>query len=236
MVSVAVDVTDLERVERERRHLLGQLITAQEEERRRLAGDLHDDAVQSLTAARMHLSILDQVVGRLGEDAAATVRPALHHVHENLEQGLVAARTFLFNLRPPLLDSAGLEPALRQQLDKLSERTGCKTEVTWLLEERLDRDFEMVAFRVVQEALANVAKHADASTVRVWGEREGSMVVIAVADDGVGFDPEVASERAAATGHLGLRSMAERIQSAGGRLEISSQPYLGTQVVLRLPE
>jgi PAS domain S-box-containing protein len=235
VVSVAVDVTDLERVERERRHLLGQLITAQEEERRRLAGDLHDDAVQSLTAARMQLSILDQVVARLGGEAAA-VQPALDLVHENLEQGLVAARTFLFNLRPPLLDSAGLEPALRQQLAKLAERTGCKTEVTWLLEERLDRDLEMVAFRVVQEALANVAKHADASTVRVWGEREGSMVVIAVADDGVGFDPQVASERADATGHLGLRSMAERIQTAGGRLELSSRPYQGTQVVLRLPE
>src|SRR5215217_4043435 len=235
VVSVAVDVTDLERVERERRHLLGQLITAQEEERRRLAGDLHDDAVQSPTAARMHLSILDQVVARLGEEAAA-VQPALDLVHENLEQGLAAARTFLFNLRPPLLDSAGLEPALRQQLVKLAERTGCKTEVTWLLEERLDRDLETVAFRVVQEALANVAKHADASTVRVWGEREGSMVVIAVADDGVGFDPQAASERADATGHLGLRSMAERIQTAGGRLELSSRPYQGTQVVLRLPE
>ena len=235
VVSVAVDVTDLERVERERRHLLGQLITAQEEERRRLAGDLHDDAVQSLTAARMHLSILDQVVARLAGEAAATVQPVLDHVHENLEQGLVAARTFLFNLRPPLLDSAGLEPALRQQLAKLAERTGCKTEVNWLLEERLDRDLEMVAFRVVQEALANMAKHADASTVRVWGEREGSMVVIAVADDGVGFDPQVAGERAAATGHLGLRSMAERIQTAGGQLELSSRPYQGTQVVLRLP-
>ena len=235
VVSVAVDVTDLERVERERRHLLGQLITAQEEERRRLAGDLHDDAVQSLTAARMHLSILDQVVARPAGEAAAPVQPVLDHVHENLEQGLVAARTFLFNLRPPLLDSAGLEPALRQQLAKLAERTGCKTEVNWLLEERLDRDLEMVAFRVVQEALANMAKHADASTVRVWGEREGSMVVIAVADDGVGFDPQVAGERAAATGHLGLRSMAERIQTAGGQLELSSQPYQGTQVVLRLP-
>jgi signal transduction histidine kinase len=93
----------------------------------------------------------------------------------------------------------------------------------------------MVAFRVIQEALANVAKHADASTVRLWGEREGPMVVIAVADDGVGFDPQAASEQAAATGHLGLRSMAERIQTAGGHLEISSRPYQGTQVVLRLP-
>jgi PAS domain S-box-containing protein len=236
VVSVAVDVTDLERVERERRSLLGQLITAQEEERRRLAGDLHDDAVQSLTAARMHLSILDQVVDRLGGQAAAAVQPALGLVHDNLEQGLAAARTLLFDLRPPLLDSAGLEPALRQQLAKLAERTGCTTEVTWRLEGRLDRDLETVAFRVVQEALANVARHAGASTVRVRGEREGSMVVIAVADDGVGFDPEAASERAAADGHLGLRSMAERIQAAGGRLELSSRPRQGTRVVLRLPE
>jgi signal transduction histidine kinase len=183
----------------------------------------------------MQLSILDQAVARLGDEVAKAVGPPLDQVHENLEQGLAAARTFLFNLRPPLLDSAGLEPALRQQLAKLAERTGVKTEVTWMLEERLDRDLETVAFRVVQEALANVAKHAEASTVRLWGEREGAMVVIAVADDGVGFDPQAASERAEATGHLGLRSMAERIQTAGGRLEISSRPYQGTQVVLRLP-
>jgi signal transduction histidine kinase len=121
----------------------------------------------------MQLSILDQMVARLGDDTVAAVAPALGQVHENLEQGLAAARTFLFNLRPPLLDSAGLEPALRQQLAKLAERTGCKTEVTWMLEGRLDRDLEMVAFRVVQEALANVAKHAEATTVRLWASARG---------------------------------------------------------------
>jgi PAS domain S-box-containing protein len=233
-ISVAVDVTDLERVERDRRHLLGQLITAQEEERRRLAGDLHDDAIQSLTAARMHLSVLHHQLERL-DGVPATVAVALAHARDNLEQGLAAARTFLFDLRPPLLDSAGLEPALRQQLAKLAERTGCKTEVTWLLDERLDADLETVAFRVVQEALANVARHADATTVSVQAERDGSDVVLQVADDGVGFDPPAARERAAATGHLGLRSMAERIQTAGGSLEITSEPGGGTRVVLRLP-
>jgi PAS domain S-box-containing protein len=233
-ISVAVDVTDLERVERDRRHLLGQLITAQEEERRRLAGDLHDDAIQSLTAARMHLSVLHHQLERL-DGVPEVVAAALAHARDNLEQGLAAARTFLFDLRPPLLDSAGLEPALRQQLAKLAERTGCKTEVTWLLDERLDADLETVAFRVVQEALANVARHADATTVRVQAERDGSDVVLQVADDGVGFDPPAARERAAATGHLGLRSMAERIQTAGGSLEITSEPGGGTRVVLRLP-
>jgi PAS domain S-box-containing protein len=233
-VSVAVDVTDLERVERDRRHLLGQLITAQEEERRRLAGDLHDDAIQSLTAARMHLSVLHHQLERLAAVPGA-VDTALAHARDNLEQGLAAARTFLFDLRPPLLDSAGLEPALRQQLAKLAERTGCKTEMTWLLDERLDADLETVAFRVVQEALANVARHAAAATVWVQAERDGSDVVLQVTDDGVGFDPPAARERAAATGHLGLRSMAERIQTAGGSLEISSEPGGGTRVVLRLP-
>jgi PAS domain S-box-containing protein len=234
VISVAVDVTDLERVERDRRHLLGQLITAQEEERRRLAGDLHDDAIQSLTAARMHLSVLHHQLERL-DGVPEAVAAALAHARDNLEQGLAAARTFLFDLRPPLLDSAGLEPALRQQLAKLAERTGCKTEVTWLLDERLDADLETVAFRVVQEALANVARHADATTVWVQAERDGSDVVLQVADDGVGFDPPAARERAAATGHLGLRSMAERIQTAGGSLEITSEPGGGTRVVLRLP-
>jgi signal transduction histidine kinase len=234
-ISVAVDVTDLERVERDRRHLLGQLITAQEEERRRLAGDLHDDAIQSLTAARMHLSVLHHQLDRLGDATSAAVGTALAHARDNLEQGLAAARTFLFDLRPPLLDSAGLEPALRQQLAKLAERTGCKTEVTWLLDERLDADLETVAFRVVQEALANVARHADATTVWVRAEWDGPDVVLQVADDGVGFDPPAARERAAATGHLGLRSMAERIQTAGGSLDITSGPGNGTRVVLRLP-
>jgi len=234
-ISVAVDVTDLERVERDRRHLLGQLITAQEEERRRLAGDLHDDAIQSLTAARMHLSVLHHQLDRLGDPTSAAVGTALAHARDNLEQGLAAARTFLFDLRPPLLDSAGLEPALRQQLAKLAERTGCKTEVTWLLDERLDADLETVAFRVVQEALANVARHADATTVWVLAERDGPDVVLQVADDGVGFDPPAARERAAATGHLGLRSMAERIQTAGGSLDITSGPGDGTRVILRLP-
>jgi PAS domain S-box-containing protein len=233
-ISVAVDVTDLERVERDRRHLLGQLITAQEEERRRLAGDLHDDAIQSLTAARMHLSVLHHQLERL-DGVPEVVEVALAHARDNLEQGLAAARTFLFDLRPPLLDSAGLEPALRQQLAKLVERTGCKTEVTWLLGERLDADLETVAFRVVQEALANIARHADATTVWVQAERDGPDVVLQVADDGVGFDPPAARERAAATGHLGLRSMAERIQTAGGSLEITSEPGGGTRVVLRLP-
>src|SRR6266516_6506608 len=120
VISVAVDVTDLERAERERRALLRQLISAQETERRRLAADLHDDAVQSLTAARMHLSVVEAQLDRLDDGLA--IGELVKQVRENLEFAMAAARTLLFNLRPPLLDQAGLGKAVAQQLGKLAER------------------------------------------------------------------------------------------------------------------
>lgn len=235
VISVAVDITDLERAERERRGLLHQLITAQESEQRRLAGNLHDDAIQALTAARMHLSLIELAMDKLGVDAEGDLRCAAKQVRENLDHGLAAARTFLFDLRPPLLDREGLAPALGQQLDKLGQRRACETEFRWDVDERLDPDLEVLVFRVVQEALANVAKHSDASTVRVHGRRDGATLEVEVIDDGVGFDEAVARERAMATGHLGLRSMAERLEAAGGEVAIEAAPGRGARVRLRLP-
>jgi PAS domain S-box-containing protein len=235
VISVAVDITDLERAERERRGLLHQVITAQESEQRRLAGNLHDDAIQALSAARMHLSLLEFAMDKLGVDAEGDLRCSAKQVHENLDHGLAAARSFLFDLRPPLLDREGLAPALGQQLDKLGGRRACATEFRWEVDERLDPDLEVLVFRVVQEALANVAKHAGASTVRVHGRLQGSTLELEVVDDGVGFDEAVARERAMATGHLGLRSMAERLEAAGGELVVDTAPGRGARVRLRLP-
>jgi PAS domain S-box-containing protein len=235
VISVAVDVTDLERVERERRSLLHQLITAQESEQRRLAGNLHDDAIQALTAARMQLSVLEAQLDRGDSDVASEARVLAKQVRENLEQGLQAARTFLFDLRPPLLDQEGLAPALGQQLDKLAERSGCEVSFRWEVGERLDQDLEVLVFRVVQEALANVAKHARAGAVGVRGWREGPALEVEVADDGVGFDQAAARRRAVATGHLGLRSMAERVEAAGGALRIDTAPGRGSRVRVTLP-
>src|SRR6266545_4327369 len=198
------------RAGRERRGLLHQLITAQESEQRRLAGNLHDDAIQALSAARIHLSVLDAAMDKLGVDAEGDLRDAAKQIRENLDHGLAAARTFLFDLRPPLLDREGLAPALGQQLDKLGQRKACATEF------RLDVDLEVLVFRVVQEALANIARHAGASRVRVHGRLRDGRLEVEVDDDGIGFDEVQARERAMATGHLGLRSMAERLEAAGG--------------------
>src|SRR6266702_59385 len=235
VISVAVDITDLERAERERRGLLHQLITAQESEQRRLAGNLHDDAIQALSAARIHLSVLDAAMDKLGVDAEGDLRDAAKQIRENLDHGLAAARTFLFDLRPPLLDREGLAPALGQQLDKLGQRKACATEFRWDVDQRLDPDLEVLVFRVVQEALANVARHAAASSVGVRGRLRDGALEVEVADDGIGFDEGEARERAMATGHLGLRSMAERLEAAGGELTIDAAPGHGARVRLRLP-
>ncbi len=235
VISVAVDITDLERAERERRGLLHQLITAQESEQRRLAGNLHDDSIQALSAARIHLSVLDAAMDKLGVDAEGDLRDAAKQIRENLDHGLAAARTFLFDLRPPLLDREGLAPALGQQLDKLGQRKACATEFRWDVDQRLDPDLEVLVFRVVQEALANIARHAGASRVRVHGRLRDGRLEVEVDDDGIGFDEGEARERAMATGHLGLRSMAERLEAAGGELTIDAAPGHGARVRLRLP-
>lgn len=235
-------VNELERAERDRRSLLRQLVTAQEDERRRLAANLHDDTIQALAAALLHLDVLEARVDRAVRDRAAgrreawdAVRFSATRIRQNVEHGLQSARTFLFDLRPPVLDEAGLETAMQRQLDRVAEQTGCAVELQWALAGRLDDDHETILFRAVQEALANVAKHAHAAKVTIRAWREGRMVAVEVADDGAGFDPDEALAWASATGHLGLRFMAERIEGAGGALRIDAAPRHGTRVELRLP-
>ena len=236
-------VAELERAERDRRSLLRQLVTAQEDERRRLAANLHDDTIQALAAALLHLDVLEARVDRAvrdhagsgGRDALEAVRSSAARVRQNVEHGLASARTFLFDLRPPVLDEAGLETALKRQLDRVAEQNDCAVELRWAVAERLDPDRETILFRAVQEALANVVKHAHAAKVTIRARREGDMVVVEVADDGAGFDPAEALAWASAAGHLGLRFMTERVEGAGGAVYIDAVPGQGTRVEFRLP-
>ena len=231
------------RAERQRQSLLRQLVTAQEDERRRLAANLHDDTIQALAAALLLLDVLDARVDRAalgdhaggGAEAWDVVRFTAERIRRNVEHGLQSARTFLFDLRPLELDEAGLEVALRRQLDRLAERAGCAVVLYWAPVGPLDPDRETILFRAVQEALANVARHARATTASIRAWREGDEVAVEVADDGVGFDADELLARAPATGHLGLRFMAERIEGAGGTLRIDAAPGKGTVVRFRLP-
>jgi signal transduction histidine kinase len=234
-------VAELERAEQDRLSLLRQLVTAQEDERRRLAANLHDDTIQALAAALLHLDVLEARVDRAvrdlgdgGRDAWDAVRSSATRVRQNVEHGLQSARTFLFDLRPAVLDEAGLETALQRQLDRVAEQNDCAVELRWAVTDRLDPDRETILFRAVQEALANVVKHAHAAKVAIRAWRDGGVVVVEVADDGSGFDP-VEALAWASTGHLGLRFMTERVEGAGGSLCIDAMPGQGTRVEFRLP-
>jgi signal transduction histidine kinase len=226
---VARDITERRRLESERATLASQIIAALEAERRQLAEDLHDDAVQALAAAQMRLS---------AAAAKTSDHRAVHDlqaVQETLEYAMRACRTFLFNLRPPLLDLHGLPPALHQQLDRVAEQAGCAVELDWTVTQRLAEDTEMVLFRTIQEALTNISKHAKPCKVVVRGRAKEHVVVVEIVDDGVGFDPDQVAREKPLLGHLGLPAMGERVRLAGGSLTIVSQPGQGTTVSIVVP-
>jgi signal transduction histidine kinase len=205
-----------------RRNDLGRrLATAQEDERRRLARDLHDTVGQTLTglslaAAGGRLEQVRELADALGRE-----------LHE------VAVR-----LRPTALDDIGLEAGVRALAADWSRRGGVPVEVqaAGLGEPRLPAEVESVLYRVVQEALTNAAKHARATSVSVVvGRREGEAVAV-VEDDGVGFDPDaLPPPPAGRPGGLGLLGMRERVALLGGVLEVESAPGAGTTVYARIP-
>jgi two-component system sensor histidine kinase UhpB len=205
-----------------------QLLHAQEDERRRVARELHDEIGQALTALRMGLQAVQRahpLPGRLLEDGIRITEQALQQV-----------RDLSLDLRPSVLDDLGLVPALRWYLDRQARRTGLSMELDADPKgERLPPDLEVACFRLVQEAVTNVARHGEASHVRVDLRRRGDELELAVADDGAGFDVAAALEAAAGGASTGLLGMQERVQLAGGRMEIESAEGRGVVVYACFP-
>lgn len=200
--------------ERRRRalaRLSARLLTAQEEERQRIARKLHDELGQTLAAARWALA---------GGDSAETERL--------LGLSVEGMRSLARELRPPLLDELGLTSALRALADRFSASSGVFVEVDGPLG-RSSPEVETAAFRVVQEAVANVERHAAAKTVTIRIERRRGGVVGEVRDDGLGFEPERAREG------LGLSGMKEWVGFLGGELHVRSKPGRGTHVTFSIP-
>jgi two-component system, NarL family, sensor histidine kinase UhpB len=222
----------LERIEEERRRSGTLAMRAQEEERRRLARDLHDEVNQALTAILLRLEALaqDSPVARVEE-----VNELKRLVNQAMDELLNLAR----QLRPSALDDHGLMPAIETQLKRFSARTG--VEVSLDAEgdpDTLPEDVQTAVYRVLQEALANVSRHAGASAVAVEIEAEDERLELRVRDDGAGFDP-VAVTRAGSDGPgagLGLSGMAERARLAGGELDVRSAPGGGTTVTMRIAQ
>lgn len=206
--------------ERQRARLLGALLNAQEEERGRISRDLHDQIGQALTG------IL------LGLDAAgaASDPTGLARLKELTSTTLADVRRIALDLRPSVLDELGLEAAVRRCARDTHERHGVTVHVTAQLP-RLDNQLETVLYRVVQEALTNVVRHARAGSVSVVATADEQQVKLVIEDDGIGFDEAAlpAAER------IGLMGMRERMELLGGSLRIESGRGRGTTVYARVP-
>jgi signal transduction histidine kinase len=212
--------------ENQLRRLVGKLIMAQEEERRRVAYDVHDGLAQTAAAAHQHL----QAFARHNPPGSAKGREELDEALELAREVVGEARQVIHDLRPTVLDDYGLAAAARLQVETLrSEGLEVGLEET-LGDERLPPEVETTLFRVAQEALTNVRKHARASRVHVVLDRSGSTIRLLVRDDGCGFLPDGTKRSNGHGERVGLSGMRERLSLLGGSFELHSEPGSGTTV------
>lgn len=239
--AIARDITDRKRAERElelsldqlretdrqRRQLLTRLVSAQEEERRRIAGDIHDDPIQKMTAAGLRLGILRNQLDDRQQLAA------LDKLEEMIESAIARLRNLLFELRPRALDTGGIAAALRDYLDQSFEGEDIKVRLENRLAVEPPIETRVIAYRIAQEALTNVRKHAGADNVTVTLLESDGGLLMRIEDDGTGIRQTELGR--SLPGHLGLTSMRERAEVAGGWVGLHSMPGAGTIVECWLP-
>jgi signal transduction histidine kinase len=224
-------LAELERAESERKHLLDRTVWRAEEERIRIAAELHDGPIQRLTAVGYQLEeanlTLSSGDGRYTQELLTVAQGGLYAEITEL-RGLMAT------LRPPVLDERGLGLALADQVESFQRRTGIGCTLESDRNTRLEPEIETVLYRVAQEALANVAKHAKASHVWVFLRADDERADMQIRDDGIGFDP-VRVGGLVGSGHFGLAGMRERVEMAGGTYGLVSALGSGTLIRVRLP-
>jgi signal transduction histidine kinase len=218
--AIAVDLSA-----RVSRDAVRRVVEGQELERARLARALHDETGQALTSILLGLKPLEQTAD---SDEA---RAAVAAVRELVVSTLQDVRRLAVELRPSALDDFGLVSAVQRLAETFREQSGLRVDLEARLgAERLPRDSETTLYRVVQEALTNIAKHAQAGRVSIVFQRKGDAVVAMIEDDGAGFDPSKTR-----TDALGLEGMRERLALVGGRLQIESSASAGTTIVAEVP-
>lgn len=221
------------RMQEQLRSLSRQVLSAQEDERRRISRELHDEVAQVLTATNLHLA-------RLKKEATVGTRDLKKQIARTqrlVEKSVNVVHRFAGQLRPPALDDLGLFSVLHSYILDFAKQTGLSLHFTSFAQSRiakLDSAKRMVLYRVAQEALANVAKHADASQVNVSIEKLRGVIRMEVKDNGKSFQvQDVLHSRR--KGRLGLLGMRERVEMVGGRFSIESEPDKGTTVRAEMP-
>jgi PAS domain S-box-containing protein len=220
VVSVVRDVTERNRL----RDFGVTALRAAEDERQRIARELHDDTAQRLAALLVRLQVASRE-----EDAEARGRQ-LEEIREEILRAAEEVRRIARGLRPPVLDEMGVVAALRSHVATLAKVYSLEIELESEGEPRMGADAELALYRIVQEALANVVRHSGAESARVRLDAKDGRVLAVVEDDGRGFDPA-----RSAGGGLGLTGMHERARHAGGTLSIESVPGEGTRVRVEIP-
>lgn len=217
------------------RELSGRLLHLQDEERRRLARELHDSTGQTLAALQMNLSVVQQR-GALNQETAGTLGDSMKLV----EQVVKEVRTLSYLLHPPLLDETGLASALRWYVDGLGQRSNLQIELNVSPQVgRLPQGMEIAVFRIVQECLTNIHRHSGSSTarIRIWAEAQE--LFLSVEDDGSGMPEGILEAKDGASGHLGvgIRGMQERVRDLAGQMRIrATNPGTAVEVRLAMPK
>jgi PAS domain S-box-containing protein len=230
--AIVQDVTAQKRAENTVRWLSGRLLQSRDDERRRLARDLHDSLGQILTAVKMNLSYLGRDTSHLDERG----RNAMTESKELVDACIKEVRTLSHLLHPPMLDEVGLLPAIRWFVNGFSQRSGIQVKLDLPLTlRRLPIELEIAVFRAVQESLTNVHRHSGSTTATVKLDASNGEIQLMVADDGCGIPPQkLAARPEQSLIGIGILGMRERMRQLGGQLEISSASN-GTTVHVKLP-
>ncbi len=216
----------------ERTHLLQRIIEVQEEERKRIARELHDDFAQTLTALTINLETALQTL----PPSMAPLKEHMIRVQDLTTMTLGQAHRWIQDLRPRVLDDLGLVPAIRWFAESRSEASGIQVQLDvsgfrW----RLPIELETTLFRTIQEAINNVVKHAQARHVCIRLDFTGSRIIAEIRDDGIGFDPQVFLISPEGMRGIGLLGMRERVTLVGGQMTIDSRPGQGTHIQIEVP-
>ncbi len=212
-----------------RQALLESLVKVQEEERGRLARELHDGAGQTLTSLLVRLKILEN------KAASSDLKPALVGMEDIVSQTIDQIRGLSYRLRPLALEEFGLSMALETLLEEVAKNSDLQVSCSCALEEfEMPEDIEVALYRIAQEGLTNIMRHASAKQVRILLKRTGSGIQLSVEDDGIGFDPNHLPGTQGKR-HLGLISMRERAEMLGGILDVYTAPHKGTMIQVFIP-
>ena len=229
VLAILTDVTERRRVEKRQRLLARQALQAQEEERARVSRDLHDELGQIITALRLEIDLL-----RRSPPPTSATSPTTFSIATDLvDKAAAELRRICRGLRPPLLDDLGIEPAVHQLVETFEQHTGKQVQIEVALadpEPGLTIDVALCTYRILQEALTNIARHSDAQTVSISLVRDGDDLLLSVYDDGQGFELDLSDGRG-----FGLAGMHERSHLIGATLMIRSIPREGTRIELRAP-